>query len=297
MSEHIVRLSYRIKYETKDPVPLEEIIDALGSLNTLLSSTSAVLSELSHVDILGHQLYVQRIESGSLIEDICVALMFGNKEKMDDFLQWLHKSKMQPIIIGAILGGALTFGYHVLTTNNTVPIENSGSMISNSPNSLIINFPQGTLDEDTKKLLNDEIGKRIRNKDDFAKQTMNFMEPARRDPNAKISFGEGSTKAELPASSIKAVPKKYAAKKNNLFVDMSGVTVKLRATDLDSKKSGWAGSIEGITNRVKVELDPTIDPIEIYGKTSITADVTLERSYNQQANQLVPKRIIIRSII
>lgn len=295
--QYVVNLSYKIKYETANPVPLEEIIDALNSLNTLLSSASSVISEISHVEIQGHQLYVEKIESGSLLEDISVALIFGDKEKMDDFLRWLHGTNMRHVLVGVLLGGALVVGYGLLTQNNADPSVNNGTQVTNSPNAMVINFPEGTLDEETRSLVNQEVAKRIKNKNEFAKQTLNFFEPARADNNSYISLGEGTGRAEIPTNTIQSVPKKYTAKKNNRFEDLNGVTVELRATDLDNKKSGWAGSIEGITGRVKVELDPTIDPIEIYGKTKVLANITLERDFKQQANQMVPKRIIIRSLL
>lgn len=294
--QHVVNLFYKIKYDTEVPVPLDEVIGALTSLNILLASASSVISEISHVEVQGHQIFVQKIESGSLIEDIGVTLIFGSKEKMGDFLKWLHGTNMREILIGALLGGALVAGYGILTKNNADPSANSGSQINNSPNSMIINFPEGVLDEKTRAALNEEIIKRIPNKNELAKQTLNFFAPARGDKNASISLGDGEAKASIPAQIIQSVPSKYIAKKNNRFEELNGVVIDLRATDLDSKKTGWAGSIEGVTKRVRLEIDPTIEPTEIYGKTKITADVTLERDFNSRENQMIPKRIIVRAI-
>lgn len=294
--QYVVNLSYKIKYHTEVPVPIDDVIKALTSLNTLLGSASAVISKISHVEIQGHQIFVQKIESGSLLEDIGVTLIFGSKEKMDDFLKWLHGTNMREMLIGAVLGGALIAGYGVLTKNNSDPSANSGSQINNSPNSMIINFPAGTIDEKTRNTINEEIAKRISNKNELAKQTLNFFDPVRSDAKATISLGEGKALATIPTKSIQSVPSKYVAKKNNRFEELNGVVIELRATDLDSKKSGWAGSIEGVTKRVKLEIDPTIEPSEVYGKTKISADVTLERAFNSQENQMVPKRIIVRAI-
>lgn len=294
--QYVVNLSYKIKYHTEVPVPIDDVIKALTSLNTLLESASTVISEISHVEIQGHQIFVQKIESGSLLEDIGVTLIFGSKEKMDDFLKWLHGTNMREMLIGAVLGGALVAGYGVLTKNNSDPSANSGSQISNSPNSMIINFPAGTIDEKTRNTINEEIAKRISNKNELAKQTLNFFDPVRSDTKATISLGEGKALATIPTQSIQSVPSKYVAKKNNRFEELNGVVIELRATDLDSKKSGWAGSIEGVTKRVKLEIDPTIEPTEVYGKTKITADVTLERDFNTRENQMVPKRIIVRTV-
>lgn len=294
--QYVVNLSYKIKYETKNPVPIDEVISALASLNTLLSSASSVISNISNVQIQGQQIFVQKIESGSLIEDIGVKLIFGNKEKMDEFLQWLHDTNMRNVLIGAVLGGSLFYGYSVLTHNNSDPSANTGSLINNSPNSMIINFPAGALSEEIRAQVSQEIAKRVGNKNDYAKQTLNFFKPMQHDPDAAISLGDGEGKAEISAKTIAKIPTKYVAKKNNRFEDMSSVEIELRAIDLDSKKTGWAGSIKGVTDRVKIEIDPTIDPSELYGKTKIFADVTLEREFNSRDNQMMPKRIIVRLI-
>ena len=70
----------------------------------------------------------------------------------------------------------------------------------------------------------------------------------------------------------------------------------LRAADLDNKKSGWAGVIDGETERVKVVLDPTLEASDLYGRTEIVANITLERTFSQKANKMIPKQIIIRAI-
>lgn len=46
---------------------------------------------------------------------------------------------MRGVLIGALLGGALVAGYGILTKNNAALYANSGSQISSSPNSMIVN--------------------------------------------------------------------------------------------------------------------------------------------------------------
>lgn len=296
VQQYEASFTYKIKYETEVPVPLKDIISALESLDILLKNTSSIISELSHVEVLGHQIYVQKIESGSLIEDIVVKVIFGDKDKLDEFLLWLHKTNMKNILIGVLLGSVLTYGVTVLLHNNSAAGNNSGSQIINSPNSMIINFPSGAIDEKVIEQVNQAVSKNISNKNEVAKQTLNFFEPTRNDPKASVSMGNGSDKITIPATTVKEIPLKYSPKKNNRFEDLNGIEIKLRATDLDNKKSGWAGTIEGVTGRIKIELDPTLDPNDLYGKSKVIADVTLERDFSSRDNKLIPKRIIIRAI-
>jgi len=295
-AQYEVNLSYKIKYETRVPVPLKDIISALQSLEGLLQNASSVISDLSNVEVLSHKIYVEKIESGSLIEDVCVKVIFGDQQKLDEFLLWLNKTNMKHILIGILIGGALTYGYQALTNNNSAPGANSGSQIVNSPNSMIINFPSGTVDPKVMEDVNKAISKRVADKNDMAKQTLNFFEPTKNDPESSITMGDSNVSGVIPNSTVNQMPKKYTPKKNNRFEDMNGVVIKLRASDLDNKKSGWAGSIDDVTKRLKVELDPTLDTNELYGKSTITADITLERDFNARENKLIPKRIIIRKI-
>ena len=205
---------------------------------------------------------------------------------------------MKSTIIGLILGGALVFGYNVLTKNNkNVPTQNA--TISNSQNSNIFNIHGDALDEKTKEKLNNAIIESM-DKDKTARQTLNFFDPVRADPQASIAFGTDAngeaTAASIDFKAINTVPESYTPLKNNSFEEMYGVTIELRAVDLDNKKSGWAGLVEGVTERLRVELDPTLDVDEIYEKKELKADITLEKIYNKQDNMLVPKRIIIRKI-
>ncbi|NOT65288.1 MAG: hypothetical protein HOP06_04530 [Methylotenera sp.] len=291
-----VLLKYKIKYETEEPVPLNDVIDALKSLEILLQNADNIISEISNVEILGHQIYVQKIETGSLVEEFVIKVIFGDQQKYDDFLRWLHQTNMRNIILGAILGGALTVGFEYLTKNNTVPQAQPTSHIENSPNAMIINFAPNTISEELKAEVNAAVKKHIQDKNEVAKQTLNFFEPLKNDNKSYVTFGEGDEKASIPVETVRQVPKKFIPRKNNRFEDLNGVSVKLRATDLDSKKTGWAGSIEGITDRVRIELDPTLEPASLYGKAHIVADVTLERDFSAKKNQLIPKRIIVRSI-
>lgn len=293
-TEYSVILPYQIKYETEQPVPLNEIILALTSLQTLLESTSSVLSEWSEIDILGHKIYVEKIESGSLKEDIAVKLLFGSQESLDQFLAWMHQSNMGGILIGVVIGGVIMYGVNLLRKNNSSPtVENN---ISDNQNCSIFNIHGDILDDRTKEVVNKAIQDSVRDKDKLAKQTLNFFEPTRSDPQASISFGGEDLQASIQPDAIHQVPNEYKPRKNNRFEDLSAVKVVLRAEDLDSKKSGWAGAVDGITERVKITLDPTLETTALYGKKEIVADITLERDFSEKQNQMIPKRIIIRAI-
>ncbi|OYQ81777.1 hypothetical protein B9T19_03705 [Ignatzschineria sp. F8392] len=318
MSEiYSLDLSYAIKYETDQYIPLNEIIKALSSLEVLLSKSDKIVSELINIDISGQELYITRLQSGSLWEDILVKLIFKDQESLDKAIEKLRDSKMREYILGAILGGALLYGYTLLTSNNqasnVVSDTNQSNIIQDSDNSNIFNFHGDVIDEETREIINEVIQESFaKDPASVAKQTINFFEPARKDPEAKISMG-GDT--ELPSviskEVINTVPEKYKKPDNKDVKELDDVKISFRAKDLDSNKAGWAGVIESVGDfgdsgidlddigdgRLKVELDPLLDPDDIFEQDYIYANISLERKYDQASNKLRPTRIIIRSIL
>ena len=64
---------------------------------------------------------------------------------------------------------------------------------------MIINCPEGALSDEMQAKLNEEIEKRIKSKDEYAKQTLNFFEPARGDNKATIPNHPGLARFDLRA--------------------------------------------------------------------------------------------------
>ena len=95
---------------------------------------------------------------------------------------------------------------------------------------------------------------------------------------------------------IAETPSKYDSPKDELLEDLYEVEIILRATDLDNKKTGWAGKIEGKTERVKIELDPRVREADVFGKTKIVADVTIIKSVPRGKNEYIPQKIFVRKV-
>lgn len=315
MSEiYSLDLSYAIKYETDQYIPLNEIIKALSSLEVLLSKSDKVVSELINIDISRQELYITRLQSGSLWEDILVKLIFKDQESLDKAIEKLRDSKMREYILGAILGGALWYGYTQLTSNNQA--SNTVSDIAQSSiiqDSNIFNFHGDVIDEKTREIINEAIQESFaKDPASVAKQTINFFEPARKDPEAKISMGgDTALPSVIPKEVIDTVPERYKKPDNKDVKELDDVKISFRAKDLDSNKAGWAGVIESVGDfgdsgidlddigdgRLKVELDPLLDPDDIFEQDYIYANISLERRYDKASNKLKPTRIIIRSIL
>lgn len=112
-------------------------------------------------------------------------------------------------------------------------------------------------------------------KDGLAKRALKFIRPAKSNPGASIEGGG----VVFPAEAIADAPSDADMEMADDVEDQTpyqNCRIEIHATDRDSKKSGWAAHLPGIyEKRIKMQLYPTIDPKELFGKTSVRADVIL----------------------
>ena len=291
-----LQLRYSIKYNTTQAVPLDEVITSLNSLNFLLKNASQVLTDLTHVDFIGQAIYVEKIETGSLKNDIILVITCQDAEALKRVLEWMDKYKMTKYLIPGLIGAGLMFAYQTLTNPNTnAAVVNHTTTITDS----IIISGSSEIAPEMQKKIDEAIERKItRDKNGAAKAALEFFSPVRTEPNASISLGDGeSVTNTIEPATIVAIPTKYEPKKNNRFESLQKVKIELRATDIDKRKQGWAGTIAGVAeSRITIVLDPTLEPNVLHGKTSFVADIDLERTYRKTENQMIPTKIIVRKI-
>jgi hypothetical protein len=138
----------------------------------------------------------------------------------------------------------------------------------------------------------------VESKKDAAQNAIKLMAPARTDPSSSVDLNAASQgpKLQVPPAAIAETPKHLELPKNERTMDLPNAIVEIRASDLDSKKTGWAGKIQGATDRVRIELDPTVSETEMFGKSQVTADVTLIYAPRGRGETLKPAKIYIRKI-
>ncbi len=287
----LYRTSHQIVYNTKDPVPIAEVIAALQGLEGLLEQVPKVVAGLTGIEIFHTEFKLQTLESGSLTEDILVSFFFKDKATLDAFIQKAGGNKMiRGTVIAVALTGIVAYGIHLasggkgnnITANNNVVINIGAGELQVSPDAV-------------KSIVETAI--KASGQKEAAQNAIKFLAPARSDPTSSVSIGpENGPAFEFKAPAIAEVPKKFEQKKNDRFEELLNVEVLIRANDLDSKKSGWAGKIEGKTERVGIELDPTVSETEIFGRAKVFADVTLIFAPRGKGQQLTPAKIFIRKI-
>ena len=143
----------------------------------------------------------------------------------------------------------------------------------------------------------DVIDSAIKDKDKLAKNAIKVVNPAKRDPEASITFN-GNEELRINNESVKAMPRSIQEPEDEEFIeDYKNIELEIRAIDLDSTKRGWAVVVPDLHNkRVRLQLDPTVDPEDLLDKRRVNANVTVIFGHDKEYNK-IPKLVFLREII
>lgn len=293
MAELSFTASHTVYYNTREPIPLSEVIAALQALEKLLHDVPKVVAGVTKTEIIRSEIFIEKIESGSLLEKVAIKMFFKDEAELDKFLDKIREENgvLRTTIIAAALGGIVTAGvmWAAGTMNSAVP-----NITAN--NNTIINIGAGEVNM-TAEEFRAIVETAVSDKKEVAKNAVKFLAPAKRETGSSIVIGgDDSAAVQIAPEAIFEAPTKIDIPVDKRIEDVNAIDVHIRASDLDSKKSGWAGLIEGRTARVKIELDPVVNEAELFGKTKVKADVTLIYTLQRKSNELTPSTIFIRRI-
>lgn len=288
--DFVYSASHEIFYRTEKPVPISDIIDSLQALEKILQNVPRVIEGSANVSILRSEFYIEKLESGSLVETVLVKLFFKDEDELNKFLDKIRENGvLRNTLVGAAFGGLVVYGAMLAANAMKSPAPNI-----QANNNTIINIGAGEV-----KLTPEEfravVEAAVSDKKELAKNSVKFLSPVKADPKASVIIDQNNS-LQITPDAIRETPEKLDLSKQKTTVDLNGVFVVIRAADLDSKKSGWAGKIEGQTERLKIELDPAVNEADIYGKSRIQADVTIIYKLDGKGINLVPTAIFMRRI-
>lgn len=131
----------------------------------------------------------------------------------------------------------------------------------------------------------------------ITKAAKDFFEPAKKQTTRSITTSsdiiiDAEIIEELPRDVDEAIVEPL---RDEYYVDNAKIL--LRAQDLDSEKTGWAGVIKAVSDdRVKVHLSPEISANSLFGKKSVNARVKVKTIENDDG-ELKPSLYVIDQIL
>lgn len=283
-----IDIKHRIYYNTKNPIPIKEIIIALQGLQGVLIAFPELLRGVSGVDIDGCEFLIQSIEAGSLSEHILIKVLFKNKENMDEFLERLGENKVvKTVIVSSLIGALVFYGINAVTSKSPTP-----NITAN--NNTIINIGAGEVSmtpEQFTAVVNAAVG----DKRAAAEGALRFIAPAKADPGSGIEFGDGSV--SINPRALAEAPSKIELQPNERMEEFSNVDLVIRAANMDSKKTGWAGRLGGRVDRLPIELDPSVSEAELFGKSSVRVDAAIIFKEAGRSRSLKASKIYLRRVL
>lgn len=292
--------SHNIYYSNKNILLAGEVANSLLALEKLFQSSPQVIENLfPEVKIDSTKVFISKIESGSLIEDVIVKFFFVNQEGLDSFIAGARKitgmeriQKSPKLLSLLVLALILSGGAYALTKTPSSSIQKE-QIESNQ--STIIEQLSKELEISPEEVRN-AITTGIKSKKELAKNSIKFVMPAKKESDTIIIFDQ-SPNLEISKETINMFPSYIPddAEEESLK-DFIGTKIIIRATDLDNLKRGWAVVVPEIGDkRTLLQLDDNIDPSFLAKQEIIFGDITvLFRS--DDYGTFIPKRVYLRSI-
>jgi len=294
-------ISQQIYYSNKDLVPIKDVAESLLALESIIRQSPEVLEALfPGTTINSVQVYINELKSDSIWEDVVIKFIFGSQEKFDEMISGLREKtgmenimKNPQLLSSILMVMILTGGAYYLGKDKTVQPEQKATIEAN--NNTIINIGAGMLDIEAKDF-KAIIEGAIKDKNKLAKNSAKVVAPAKKDPSASITFND-NTELRIEPNTVKAMPLHIQEPEEEEFIDdFEELEIEVRATDLDSTKRGWAAVAPQLSKRrIRLQLDPTINPELLAEERNITGKATVIFGHDKDYNK-IPKLIFLREI-
>jgi len=298
----------RIYYSNSNKVPVKTVVKSLLAAESLLTEMKPAIRALfPEVNIKEINIYVDKIESSSIINDLFIDMVFGSEAEYEKFREKIRtingkimgKSSTEEALfmkqlMGLILGAGLAAGITWAVTSNGESAPKAVNNYNTTVNNIVIG------ESSSKNSLSGEdilaIIATTTDKKKVAKAAVDFAAPAKDDEKATISINENDH-LTLNVDLIKSTPAEYIAPKpEEKAVSYANVPVFITASDSRGRRQGWAGSVAGIIDKpLKVVIADDVDPSKLHGNININADISVIQKYNPTKKQYVSKEILIKS--
>ena len=293
MEANEISLPMPFFFDRKTTPSLQEVVDSLQGFDAIAKRFPKILSALLDAPIKSVTVDVNKIEIGSLYDDLIVKFAFGGQEQMDLFMNEMHEKFMNHKAVPFVLFFALLIAGGIIAYNVIAPDEASSSPVINSNNTTIINMISAEVGKDADAVR--EIIERAIPRSDSIKLAKDSYKifGAFGDSNS-LKFKDFEA-YKLPRDVVDTFPSSLDFDSVQELKDFENVDVQIRAADLDSVKSGWAAKVPSVSDRrIKVKVANAVDVSKVQIGANVKADVTVV--YKMKDGELVPGYCVIRKI-
>lgn len=257
-----VDVPFQVEYLTPDAVPIDEVIDSLIAIRTMLrESTSTIPSYYPAIKVESVQIKVRQISHDSPLRELfLVSLVIAFQEDL---------TKTLPPLIEEHTGVAIPENLHTLVTVATMIAVYYGigyvkdlllqkqldSPVRKQLSALIkeLSGMTGKPEKEIRRVLEERYKPKGKMKE-LGRQAIRFFMPSKSQGNAPILIDKRKIGPEI----VEDVPREFAydeeleTSKSRDFYD---VPLEIHAQDRDKSKTGWAALVKGeMEKRVPMKL-------------------------------------------
>ncbi len=305
-----VLIEHSVKYTNKLPLSVQDVIQSLAALEKVsVHFLPQALSELTGAGVMSAEVLVEGFQQGSFIEDTIVRLVFKDKENMNKFIDKVRekgvyayrklpgngKPVLKAIAVSSVIGALVATGaIYAITSTNKEAAPALNLNISDST-FVVIGAESYSMSPEKFAEVIDKVGSTDKKK--LAQAAVKIIAPAKKEEGATVAMTQEGSLA-LPPETVKATPNSVDFDPFEIDQPHPDADVEIRATDLDSSSRGWAAIIRGVVDRrVKLILDPGVDPQDVGGKFKLRADVIVKFRMSSKTNKMEPVSITIQKVI
>ncbi|WP_157698048.1 hypothetical protein [Halomonas sp. N3-2A] len=295
---YFAEIPLRLYFSTEEPIAIKDIATSLLALEKLTKRFPEMLEKLTQVEINGYELRVERLETGSLIEDFIMKVYFGSPEQEQAFREFLENHPMGKAIKVGIAGiGVLIVISHLMLLYKAFAGDDSPSIQANHNTIIQISSEQlGITPEEVIELA--EVATEGNRKQLFS-AARDVLRPVEGHQGATVVAPgiEGVPPVSLSSEALSEVPYDADLNADEREFEYENVPLEIRALDRDKTDSGWWGVLPGAVGdkRLRLYFDGVdMDAIAFRPVVHVDATVTYRSDFNQAT--LVPKHITITHI-
>ena len=295
---YFAEIPLRLYFATEEPIAIKDIATSLLALEKLTKRFPQMLEQLTKVKIDGYELRVERLEAGSLLEDLIMKVYFGSPEKEQAFRDFLENHPMGKAVKVGIGGlGVLIIISHLMLLYKAFAGDDSPSIQANHNTIIQIGADQlGITSEEVIELA--KVATEGNRKQLFS-AARDVLRPVEGHQDATVIAPglEGMPRVSLSSEALSEVPYDVDLNADDRDFDFENVLLEIRALDRDKTDSGWWGVLphEVGDKRLRLYFDGVdMDAIAFRPAVHVDATVTFRSDFNQAT--LVPKHITITHI-
>lgn len=297
-------VSNEIFFDTKNEVKIADVIRSLQALERIGKRTPLALNVLLNSNIHHAEVFIERLESGSLLEKVAIRLFFKDEAGLNAFIDTFREKyalneggEVKTIVkagLATVIIGMAGYGLYQASKSSAPSVQQNIEL--NNNNIFITGAKEFGVDAELFKLaIVAGAEKRARS---HAKDSIDLIAPAKNSGGNVIAGG-----ATLESETVKASPSALPKPSDEIEEPYPDADIQIRATDMDSQLKGWAAVFPGVVDRrVPMEIHPDLDADAVsssMSKGTLRADIVVvfKKASRGKASELVPARIIVTGLV